>query len=341
VALSSPSASVLPVVSVIVPTYNRAARLEDCLRSIVAAAAVDSEIIVVDDGSTDNTSEVVAQFPEVRYLRQANRGPSAARNAGARLARGRYLAFFDSDDVMLAGARERITRFLDDHADVGAAFTNAVVKHLDGATEEAFDPADGDAMWSIPLAASLDGARVFDREAFLQSMVIDRCYLIPSITILRRSVFEAVGGFDESLVGYEEWDLFSRMAARCSFAYFDEPSAVIMKHESNLSGNLEAMVVQGVAILRKFLDGALPLHGRARVAVVKKLDWMMLDVAKHAFSRGDFPTARRRALDSLKRAGHRRQALALWCATWLRPAQVQRLRAWKARVVLHGIGDSR
>jgi glycosyltransferase involved in cell wall biosynthesis len=238
----------------------------------------------VDDGSTDHTADVVAAFPGVRYLRQANRGPSAARNTGIRESRGRYIALFDSDDRMLRGARPLIPSLLDRRPDVGVVFTNAFVTRDDGSSETAYDashPAT-DKLWAVPHEIATDGARIFARESLLRALVIDRCYVIPSISVIRRSALDACGVFDESLIGYEEWDLFSRLAARYAFAYLDEPSAAIVKHDSNLSGDLEAMVVQGVRILRKFLDGALPLDPETRAAATKKLEWLSLDTARHA-----------------------------------------------------------
>jgi glycosyltransferase involved in cell wall biosynthesis len=323
-----------PLVSVVIPTYNRAARLQACLRSVTDAEP-DAEVIVVDDGSTDHTGDVVAAFPRVHYIRQANRGPSAARNTGIRESHGRYIALFDSDDRMLRGARPLIPALLDRQPEVGVVFTNAFVAHDDGTQERAYDPAhpEMDTLWAVPHELSPDGARVFARAPMLRSLVLDRCYVIPSISIIRRSALDECGAFDESLIGYEEWDLFSRLAARYAFAYFDEPSATIVKHDSNLSGDLEAMVVQGVTILRRFVNGALPLDANTRAAATKKLEWLSLDTARHAFVREDYATARTRVVAHMKQWGPSAGALVLWSATWLRPAQVRRLRAWKTRMI--------
>jgi glycosyltransferase involved in cell wall biosynthesis len=328
--LSAPSE---PTVSVVIPTYNRAARLQACLRSVVDAEP-DAEIIVVDDGSTDHTADIVAAFPAARYFRQANRGPSAARNTGIRESRGRYIALFDSDDRMLRGARPLIPALLDRQPEIGVVFTNAFVTHDDGTSETAYDPShpETDKLWDVPHETLPDGARVFGRDALLRALVLDRCYVIPSISVIRRSALDACGVFDESLIGYEEWDLFSRLAARYSFAYLDDPSATIVKHDSNLSGDLEAMVVQGVRILKKFLDGALPLDAQTRAAAAKKLEWLSLDTARHAFVREDYATARTRVAAHIKQWGPSAGALVLWSATWLQPTQVRRLRAWKTRM---------
>jgi glycosyltransferase involved in cell wall biosynthesis len=321
-----------PQVSIIIPTYNRAARLRACLESVLQGNG-DGEVIVVDDGSKDETRTVVQSFgPSVRYFYQQNRGPSAARNTGAREARGRFIAFFDSDDRLIPAARQRVLDFLDHHPEVAVAFTDALVEDASGSSSRAFRRAQLETFWALPHESTPEGLRVFDRAAFLRAMILDRCYLVPSISVIRRSALDVSGLFDERLIGYEEWDLFVRLAAAFPFAYLDEPAAVIEKHESNLSGDLEKMVVSGVRVLDKLLDGAVPMPDDLRRATVDKLNVMSFDAAYHAFVRGDAATARERFAAYMKRWGTTLPALAYWSGTWLPSRQVQRLREWKARL---------
>jgi len=322
-----------PQVSIIIPTYNRAARLRACLQSVLEGDGAPAEVIVVDDGSKDDTRAVVETFgPAVRYVYQQNAGPSAARNTGARTARGRYIAFFDSDDRLLPVPRQRVVDFLDRHPEVGVAFTDAMVEEASGRSSRAFRRDGLETFWALPHAMTPDGVRVFEREPFMRAMILDRCYLVPSITVIRRSALERSGPFDETLIGYEEWDLFVRLAAAFPFAYLDEPAAIIEKHESNLSGDLEKMVVSGVRVLDKLLGGAVPMPDDLRQATVHKLNAMSFDAAKHAFARGDRTTARARFGAYMKRWGTTLPALAYWSGTWLPSRQVQRLRDWKARL---------
>src|SRR5262249_17492022 len=103
----------VPLLSVVIPTYNRALRLPLALQSVVDAALDPVEIVVVDDGSTDNTAEVVERFGRgVRYVRQGNAGPAAARNRGIREARGDYILFLDSDDRLLPRVHRPLVEFL-------------------------------------------------------------------------------------------------------------------------------------------------------------------------------------------------------------------------------------
>jgi hypothetical protein len=122
------------------------------------------------------------------------------------------------------------------------------------------------------------------------------------------------------------------LAAAFPFAYLDEPAAVIEKHESNLSGDLEKMVVSGVRVLDKLLGGAVPMPDDLRQATVRKLNAMSFDAARHAFVRGDAAAARARFAAHMKRWGTTLPALAYWSGTWLPSRQVQRLRDWKARL---------
>jgi glycosyltransferase involved in cell wall biosynthesis len=323
-----------PQVSIIIPTYNRAARLRTCLQAVLAdGGAAHAEVIVVDDGSKDDTKAVVEGFgPAVRYIYQQNAGPSAARNTGARQARGRYIAFFDSDDRLMPVARQRVLDFLDQHPEVGVAFTDALVETADGHSSRAFRRDGLATFWALPHEMTPDGVRIFARDPFMRAMILDKCYLVPSVSVIRRSALEQAGPFDERLIGYEEWDLFVRLAAAFPFAYMDEPTAVVEKHESNLSGDLEKMVVSGVRVLDKLLGGAVPMPDDLRQATIAKLNAMTFDAAKHAFARGDAATARERFGAYMKRWGTTLPALAYWSGTWIPMRQVQRLRDWKARL---------
>ncbi len=128
--------NVRPGVSIVLPTYNRAGFLSAAFTSLTQQTFRDWELIVVDDGSTDDTCAVVARFAEtsgrpVRYIYQENRGPAAARNAGVAHTRAPYLAFYDSDDVWLPGYLERSVGALRDNADVDWVFSSCRMVDLD------------------------------------------------------------------------------------------------------------------------------------------------------------------------------------------------------------------
>lgn len=112
-------------ISVIIPTYNMGKYIEECLASVFAQTERDVEIIVIDDGSTDDTADRMEKYPDVKYIRQQNSGkPGAVRNIGLRRARGRFIAFLDADDKMLPDRLEKQSAFLEMYPAVGLVFCN-------------------------------------------------------------------------------------------------------------------------------------------------------------------------------------------------------------------------
>jgi len=116
-----------PRVSVIIPTYNRAQMLVECLESVISQTFTDYEVIVIDDGSTDDTGELVKPYLDrIEYIKHENKGNAAARNSGLDIARGELIAFLDSDDLWLPGKLEREVDYLDGHPDVDMVCANGI-----------------------------------------------------------------------------------------------------------------------------------------------------------------------------------------------------------------------
>lgn len=184
-------------VSVVIPTYNRAATLGAAVESALAQTRPPAEVIVVDDGSSDATADVLSAFGDrIRVLRQENRGVAAARNRGAVAAAGDYLLFLDSDDVLAPVAIERHLDRFDAGRDLGFVYSDIE-----------FCDADGRVLRS--LRDGLEGHVALDL-LLLERRVINA----GSGIMIPRSVFEDAGGFDERLRVSEDWDLCYRIAAR-------------------------------------------------------------------------------------------------------------------------------
>lgn len=203
-----------PLVSVIIPTYNRARLLRRALDSVLSQTFQDFEVLVVDDGSTDDTEEAVAAFvdPRIRYLRQLeNRGVSAARNRGMEEARGEYVAFLDSDDEWLPKKLDLQLRvFRAARESVGLVYTGAEVVYEDGAVQKL-----------VPEHRGRIGEVVVGRNVIVGGM---------SGVMLRRTVVEHVGGLDEAYPAIEDWDYWVRIAASYEVDY--EPRVLVRLHES-------------------------------------------------------------------------------------------------------------
>lgn len=193
-----------PLVSVIIPTWNRYPFLTEAITSIQRQTYSHVELIVVDDGSADATPwEIPSRFPSVVFLRQPHRGVSAARNLGIRHARGEYIAFLDSDDLWLPKKLEREITCLSENPSYRICYT--------------------DEIWIRR------GMRVNPKKkhrkygGWIYPHCLPLCIISPSSVILHREVFETVGGFDESLPACEDYDLWLRITARFKVWWIDAP----------------------------------------------------------------------------------------------------------------------
>lgn len=210
----------MSLVSILIPAFNRADYLPETIASALAQSYRDIELVVVDDGSTDPTRAVVHSFSDarVRYLYQENRGVSAALNTAWRAASGEFLAFLGSDDLMLSRQVETLMKILEADPSLGLAYARAQAMN-----------AQGD-----PLPQILGSSLKFRNNA-LQSMLYgDSVCGIACLT--RRAHVERVGGFDESLIANEDWDMWIRLAEQVRFAYRDEILARYRMHSSSLTG---------------------------------------------------------------------------------------------------------
>lgn len=225
-----------PTVSVVIPTYNTAAFVGRALDSVLAQSWADHEVLVVDDGSTDGTAAVLAAYGErVRVLAQANAGPAAARNLGLRQARGRYVAFLDADDWWLPAKLVRQVELLDARPEIGFCSTATRVVAQDGT------PA-GD--WPC----GVDGEQALLETLFVRSAAVSGS---TSGVLARRDLLLAAGGFDESLRGFEDPDLWIRLAARAGYTCIDERLTVVVRTAGSVSSHLPRMRAATLASFRK------------------------------------------------------------------------------------------
>jgi glycosyltransferase involved in cell wall biosynthesis len=192
-------------VSVIIPTYNRAALVAEAVASVLAQTWQDFEILVVDDASTDGTGEALAPYADrIRLIRrEARGGVSAARNSGIGAARGEWLAFLDSDDLWLPEKLARQMAFLAAHPDLWLCQTEETWVRRGVRVNQP------------------QTHRKIGGEIFFQSL--ERCMVSPSAVILHRRLIEAHGGFDEALPAAEDYDLWLRLSWRYEVGLVPEP----------------------------------------------------------------------------------------------------------------------
>lgn len=199
----------MPKVSVIIPTYNGAKFLPETIESVLTQTYKDFETIIVDDGSTDNTSEIVSAFP-VKYYHQENQGVSVARNRGFRLSCGEYIVFLDSDDVFLEWALEKSVQALDKHPEAGFSYGQAYMMDKNGS------------VYRVRKSSFLDKSTVVDsQEQTTELLFLQR--ITTSTVMVRRHCFDEVGGFHEELRNFQDHHLFIRLSKRYHAAYIAEP----------------------------------------------------------------------------------------------------------------------
>lgn len=205
----------MPGVSVVIPAHNAERFIRQALDSVLAQTCPVWEVLVVNDGSTDATSEIVASYGDpVRCVEQANAGPSAARNRGIREARGDFVAFLDSDDLWLREKlAEQMPRF-DPHGRVGLVY--CPVQRID----------EGGRPLPTSQARALEG-RVYYR--LLEGNVV-----ATSAAVVRKSCFESAGYFPEDMSWAEDWHLWLRLARDHELACVDRPLVLRRTHAASL-----------------------------------------------------------------------------------------------------------
>ena len=281
-----------PTVSVVVPAYNAAAFVGRAVDSVLAQSGVDYELLVVDDGSKDDTVAVLGAYGDrLRVLVQANAGPAAARNRGLHEARGRYVAFLDADDWWLPEKLARQVALLDGRPEIGFCSTATHV------VTEGVAPAGE---WPC-----VPGERPLLETLFVRSAAVSGS---TSGVLARRELLLGAGGFDEALRGFEDPDLWMRLAARAGYACIDEPLTVVVRTPGSVSSHLPRMRAATLASLRKN-RALLPVPRRGaywRAACAGAL----ADYAKMAWRAGDRRHGLAWATEALLRAPIGRGRLA-------------------------------
>jgi Glycosyltransferases, probably involved in cell wall biogenesis len=226
-----------PSVSVIIATYNYGQYLAEALDSVLAQTYHDYEIVVVDDGSTDNTADVLLPYlskPNVRYQRTDHVGQPAAKNIGIRQARGKYIAFLDADDRWLPQKLEKqIARFEAD-AEVGLVFTRRY--------------------WIDEHGSRLPLRSLTLYRGFVLPEIFRNNFVCFSSSMVRRDVLEDVGMFDESIPLAIDYELWLRVASKHHFDYVDERLVEYRTGHANLSRRAEERLYIALMIMRRFLD---------------------------------------------------------------------------------------
>nr|WP_315488782.1 glycosyltransferase [uncultured Rhodoferax sp.] len=207
-----------PKVSVIIPAFNRERYIGAAIQSVLDQTYQDFELIVVDDGSTDGTNEIIRKFDSIRLklISQENRGRSNARNRALEIARGQYISFLDSDDLYLPDKLALQVAYMDAHPDSWMIYTSALCIDENGA------------MLGDAYEATVSGW-IYREIAFFVPVTIT----LPTVMV-RRDVFDRLGRFDETLDRFEDTDMWRRISKIYSINALAEQTCLLRTHTDNM-----------------------------------------------------------------------------------------------------------
>ncbi|MBW4490172.1 MAG: glycosyltransferase family 2 protein [Trichocoleus desertorum ATA4-8-CV12] len=233
----------MPKVSVIIPAYNAMDYLPQAVESVLRQTFASFEILIVDDGSSDEIKQWAAQIqtiePRLQLITQTNQGVSAARNQGISLAKGEYIAFLDADDFWERTKLEKQVAHLENNASVGLVDTWIALTNEQGepSGKVTISEAEGNVWRQI-----------------IQSNLLS-CGSTP---LVRRCCFDMAGEFDRSLRFGEDWDMWVRIAAHYTFAVVKEPLVFYRQHSKNTSKRFDEILPDLAKVVEKNFRHASP-----------------------------------------------------------------------------------
>lgn len=258
----------MPRVSVIIPTYNTGPYILETIQSVFAQTFDDYELIVVDDGSTDGTAELLAPFEgRLHYHRQRNQGPSTARNAGLALASGELISFLDADDIWFADNLAAKVAAMDRHPEVGAVFSDFEIFDSTGTRHHRgtnalypqfrhFGRTMSD-IFAVREELELPGCGrcpVYSGYAF--DSLFQGNFILPSATVVRMQCARQIDGFPPHLRTQEDYEYWLRFAQRFPLAYIDHPLMRYRRHPGQLTDHrhIEKLYTAVLEVVDQYRD---------------------------------------------------------------------------------------
>lgn len=231
-------------ISVIIPTYNRAGKIEKSIKSVLDQTYKDFTLIIVDDCSKDNTEEVINEIGDERIVYHRlleNKGAGGARNEGARLAETEYIAFQDSDDIWLPDKLEKQVEYMENNPDAGLVYGKMKVISPEKTYEFPNDSVLG------------------DLEGDIFHYLLRRNSIGTPVMFMKKKFFDEVGGFDTSLRCLEDWEFAIRFSKKFKIGYIDEVLIDSYLSDGGVSRNIGAYYETRCKILARYKEDIIGL----------------------------------------------------------------------------------
>lgn len=287
-----------PKVSVIIPTYNAGQYIKDAIKSALNQTYKNIEIIVVDDGSIDDTGEVVKNY-EIKYLRKANGGPASARNVGIKEARGEYIAFLDADDLWLPEKLQEQIDFAANNKSMGLVHSDVITKYSNGETK-------------IKRKGKDNYCRNEFYNLFMGNFITNSSVLAP------KRHFEVFGSFDESpdLIANEDYDMWLRIASKHDIAYINKPLVVYRIHDQGISRDPKRAYLGEKRVIERNLVNFGKDFPKIERLYRKRMSKLFFNFGYEYFSNSHFNEARTQFLTSLSYQPWNIKTLKYYIATF-------------------------
>jgi glycosyltransferase involved in cell wall biosynthesis len=273
----------MPEVSVIIPVYNSSRFINEALESVFTQTFKDYEIILVDDGSTDNTRQIIEKYSDkLIYFRQENGGPAKARNFGIKKSRGKFIAFLDADDIWLPLKLERQIDAFKKNPELGMVATDNSLFDEKGVYRKSVGKKD-----------------YLLKGDIVRNILIHSGVVTPTVMV-RREVFDALGLFEEQLRIAEDDNMWIRISSHYDIDVIDEPLAKIRDHQfrtMRTSGNLAQYVEKNMQLLTSNYGDEV--KRRVEPIIPRKLTEMYFNQGYSKLEKHEFKAARKYFITAL------------------------------------------
>ncbi|MDD3296623.1 MAG: glycosyltransferase [Candidatus Omnitrophica bacterium] len=265
--------------SIIIPAYNNADLTVKAVESVLNQTYKNIEIIVVDDGSTDNTREILQPYSKrIKYIYKKNGGACSARNLGISAANGEYIGFLDCDDIYLPRKAERSVKFLDEHPDYGFVYTAAYYIDENEKILRKFSH------------------YLSRKTGWINKKLLLRNYICSSTAVIRKSSFEKTGVFDESIFTPADWDMWLRLSENYKVGYINEPLTLYRITDSYILKNIELFKNEETVVFNKVFKRNPRLRKSFKNRLISNINFRC---AKIYILTGNFTKAKKELVESL------------------------------------------